>query len=225
MPNGYGQFCPIAKASEIFAARWTPLILRELMAGTRSFNDIQRGVPLISRAVLVTRLRELQNAGIIDRRRRPGGGHDYLLTPAGEDFRPVIAALGKWGTAHARDRIAPAELDPGLLMWALRGRALLEALPDRRVVVRFEFSGVPASRTKYRIMWLLLERSGASVCVKDPGFTEDLIIRGDIRDCVSVHLGYVAWRDVARKALSIEGDRHLAAQFPAWLGLMTPAPA
>src|SRR4029077_2206802 len=113
MHKGYGQFCPIAKASEILANRWTPLIMRELMAGVHSFNNIHRGVPLISRAVLAARLRELEHHGIIERRPRPDrNGHDYRLTVAGDAFRPIIAALGAWGLAHARDRIQPADLDP-----------------------------------------------------------------------------------------------------------------
>src|ERR1700737_280618 len=113
MPISYGQFCPVAKASEIFATRWMPLILRELMAGTHSFNDLQRGVPLISRAVLVARLRELEDQGVIERRPRAGGtGHEYWLTPAGDGFRSVVDALGCWGETYARDRISRTDLDP-----------------------------------------------------------------------------------------------------------------
>ena len=131
MENGYNQFCPIAKASEVLAMRWTPLILRELMADIRTFNDIHRGVPLISRAVLVARLRELEHHGIIERR-----GHEYWLTPAGNAFRPVVSELGHWGLVHARDRLRPDDLDPTILLWGFRKRAIRDALPDRRVVVR-----------------------------------------------------------------------------------------
>ncbi len=220
MGNGYGQFCPIAKASEVFATRWTPLIMRELMTGIHSFNDIHRGVPLISRAVLVARLRELENYGIIERRRREGGaGHEYWLTPAGNAFRSVMSELGQWGLVHARDSIKSTDLDPTMLLWGFRKRLILNALPDRRVVVRFEFSGVPASRTKFRILWLVLERSGADVCVKDPGFAVDLIFRGNIADFVKVYLGHALWRDMKGKALTIEGDRKLAKQAPSWVRL------
>ncbi|MDB5602471.1 MAG: transcriptional regulator [Xanthobacteraceae bacterium] len=220
MQTGYGQFCPIAKASEVFANRWTPLIMRELMAGLHKFNDIHRGMPLISRAVLVSRLRELEGHGIIERRPcADGRGHDYWLTPAGDAFRSVVIALGHWGLIHARDRIKPADLDPSLLLWSFRKRADVGALPDRRVVVRFEFSGVPKARTKFRIMWLVLERSGIDVCVKDPGFSVELLFRGNIVDFVAVYLGHALWRDLAGQALLIEGDRHLARQLPAWLRL------
>jgi DNA-binding HxlR family transcriptional regulator len=220
MEPGYGQFCPIAKASEVFATRWTPLLLRELMAGIHSFNDLQRGVPLMSRAVLVARLRELEEQGVIERRRRGSGrGHEYWLTPAGEAFRPVVSAMGHWGLIYGRDRLKPADFDPSILMWGFRKRADLAALPDRRVVVRFEFSGVPASRTKFRIMWLLLERSGVDVCAKDPGFPVDLIFRGNITDFIKVYLGHQLWRDMVGKTLVIEGDFRLAKQLPAWLRL------
>ncbi len=220
MEKQYKQFCPIAKASEVFATRWTPLILRELMADVRTFNDIHRGVPLISRAVLVARLRELEDHGIIERRSRAEGmGHEYWLTPAGHAFRAVVGELGRWGLVHARDRIKAADLDPSLLMWGFRKRADVGALPDRRVVVRFEFSGVPASRTKFRIMWLVFERPSVDVCAKDPGFAIDLVMRGRIADFVAVYLGHARWRDLAGKALSIEGDRRLAEKVPGWIRL------
>jgi DNA-binding HxlR family transcriptional regulator len=218
MPVSYGQFCPVAKASEIFATRWTPLVLRELMSGKHTFNDIHRGLPLISRAVLVARLRELERHGVIERRPRAAGtSHEYWLTPAGVAFQSVVGALGDWGLTYTRDRITRADLDPSLLMWGLHRRADASALPDRRVVVRFEFSGVPASRAKFRIMWLMFERSGAQVCVKDPGFAVDLILRGNIGDYVAVYLGHSVWRDVVGKALFLEGDRQIAKQLPVWL--------
>src|SRR5689334_529936 len=128
MDNGYNQFCPIAKASEILATRWTPLIMRELMADIHSFNDIHRGVPLISRAVLVARLRELEHHGIIERRQRENGsGSEYWLTPAGNAFRSVVSELGHWGLVHARD-VKRTDLDPTYLLWGFRKRAILDAL-------------------------------------------------------------------------------------------------
>jgi DNA-binding HxlR family transcriptional regulator len=222
MSKGYGQFCPVAKASEIFANRWTPLIVRELMAGSLSFSDFHRGMPLISRAVLVARLRELENYGIIERRPRTDGrGHEYGLTPAGEGLRAVVEALGQWGVTHTHDRIKRSDLDPALLIWGLRRRVDVSALPDRRIVLRFEFSGVPASRTKFRIMWLILERSGVDVCMKNPGFAVDLTLRGNIRDYVEVYLGHTKWSDAAGTTLQFDGDQRIARALPAWLGFET----
>jgi DNA-binding HxlR family transcriptional regulator len=220
MESGYNQFCPIAKASEVLAQRWTPLILRELMADIRTFNDLHRGVPLISRAVLVARLRELEHQGIIERRARKGAtGHEYWLTPAGEAFRPVVSELGHWGLVHARDTLRPDDLDPTLLLWGFRKRSIRDALPERRIVARFEFSGVPASRSKFRILWLILERSGVDVCAKDPGYPVDVILRGKIADFVAVYLGHALWRNMVGKVLFIEGDQHLTQSLPGWIRL------
>jgi DNA-binding HxlR family transcriptional regulator len=218
MGTGYDQFCPVAKASEIFATRWTPLIMRELMAGIHSFNDIHRGIPLISRAVLVSRLRTLEENGIVERRgRADAAGSEYWLTPAGNAFGPVICELRRWGLTHGRDRVKPGDLDPAVLLWGFRKRADRNALPDRRIVVRFEFSGVPTSRTKYRIMWLILDQSGVDVCVKDPGYDVDLVFRGNIADFVAVYCGHVMWSDTNGKILFIEGEDSLARQLPGWL--------
>jgi DNA-binding HxlR family transcriptional regulator len=220
MSSGYNQFCPVAKASEILATRWTPLIMRELMADIHAFNDIHRGIPLISRAMLVARLRKLEEHGIVERRLRADGtGSEYWLTPAGNAFGPVIRELRRWGLAHARDRVKPGDLDPAVLLWGFRKRVNRDALPDRRIVVRFEFSGVPASRTKYRVMWLLLERSGVDVCVKDPGHEVDLVFRGNIADFVAVYCGHAMWRDMAGKVLHIEGENPLTRKLPGWLQL------
>ncbi|HEY6830946.1 MAG TPA: helix-turn-helix domain-containing protein, partial [Pseudolabrys sp.] len=171
------------------------------MSGLHGFNDLLRALPLISRAVLVTRLRELEDNGVIERRpRADGSGHDYWLTSAGEALGEVVSALGRWGLAHGRERITRADLDPALLVSGLQRRVDVNGLPNRRIVLRFEFSGVPAGRTKFRIMWLLLDRSGVDICVKNPGFPVDLTLRGDIRDFVMVYLGHAAWRDLAGKA-------------------------
>jgi DNA-binding HxlR family transcriptional regulator len=220
MTNGYGQFCPVAKASEIFATRWTPLVVRELLFGSHTFNDIHRGVPLMSRALLIERLRQLEERGIVEKRSRADAlGHEYWLTPAGESARDIVRALGHWGLAHTRDRITADDLDPALMMWTMRQRTDLDALPDHRVVIRFEFSGVPANRTRFRIMWLVLARSGVDVCAKDPGFPVDITLRGDIAVFVAIFLGQTTWDEVMAKAVAIEGNAQIAQQIPEWIQL------
>ena len=218
--SGYGQFCPVAKASEIFATRWTPLVLRELLLGSHTFNDIHRGVPLMSHALLIERLRQLEEQGIVEKRTRTDGlSHEYRLTPAGESAREIVRALGHWGLAHTRDRITAGDLDPALVMWTMRQRTAMEALPDYRVVIRFEFSGVPANRTRFRIMWLVLDCSGVDVCAKDPGFPVDITVRGDVVVFVKIYLGQTTWDEVMGKAVAIEGNVQLAQRIPEWIQL------
>jgi hypothetical protein len=131
----------------------------------------------------------------------------------------LASELGHWGLVHARDTLRPDDLDPTLLLWGFRKRAIRDALPDRRIVCRFEFSGVPANRTKFRTLWLLLERSDIDVCAKDPGYPVDVVFRGKIADFVAVYLGHALWRDMVGKALSIEGDRSLVQSLPGWIRL------
>ncbi len=220
MKSGYGQFCPIAKATEIFATRWTPLVLRELLSGAHTFTDIHRGVPLMSRALLVARLSQLENDGLLEKQRHPGRrGSEYHLTAAGEAFRGIISELGNWGMAHGRSRITSDDLDPGLLLWAMRIRTDPQHLPAQRVVVRFEFSGVPANRTRFRLMWLVLDRDGVDVCAKDPGYPVDLIASGSIAAFVEVFVGNTPWNKAVGGALAVKGDGRLAKQLPRWLRL------
>lgn len=207
-------------ASEILATRWTPLILRELMTGQHGFNDIHRGIPLISRALLASRLRELEHHGIIERRERAGDrGHEYWLTEAGNAFRAVVDGLGNWGLAHARDRVRDGDLDPLVLLWDFRKRVSPQDLPEERVVVRFEFSGVPASRSKYRVLWLILDRAGADICAKDPGHPTSAVFRGHVGDFVKVYLGHAPWHEMKGGRLRIEGEPAITDHLPRWLKL------
>jgi DNA-binding HxlR family transcriptional regulator len=220
MKTGYGQFCPVAVACEVFAERWTPLILREMLAGATHFNEIHRGMPQISRALLARRLRELESAGVIEREVLPDGRtHRYCLTEAGREFAPAIEVLGAWGQRWTV-RVDRCNLDPGFLMWNIRRRIARELLPPRRVVVRFEFSGVPARHRAYRVTWLLLERTQVDLCVTDPGFEVDLYVQADLAAMTSVWLGDVPFESVLRSNdVRLMGSRDLAKAFPSWLML------
>jgi DNA-binding HxlR family transcriptional regulator len=215
----YGQFCPVAKAAEIFAERWTPLVLRELLCGSHRFSDLHRGVPLMSRSLLAQRLAQLEDAGIIrSAARTKGRGREYFLTPSGEEFRPVIEGLGEWGQRWARRQVRAEDLDPGLLMWDIRRRVNTDRLPDRRVVVRFDFRAVPKTVRSPASFWLILEHRAVDVCLKDPRFDVDLVVDADLAALTKAWMGDVRLADAMRAGLvKVEGPTALVRAFPGWL--------
>jgi len=219
--RGYGQFCPVAKAAEIVAERWTPLVLRELLCGSRRFGDLHRGLPLMSRALLAKRLAELEDAGIVrSMPRRQGRGREYHLTAAGEELRPVIDRLGEWGQRWARAQIGSGDLDAGLLMWDIHRRLDLDALPPTRVVIRFDFRGAPAAMRCPRTWWLVLDRPEIDLCLKDPGFPVDGVVTADLRALTRVWMGDVPLAEALRAgSIRLDGPPPFVRAFPTWLRL------
>jgi DNA-binding HxlR family transcriptional regulator len=222
MKGGFGQFCPVAVACEVFAERWTPIILRELFSGSHRFNEIHRCIPLISRGLLASRLRDLEAAGVITSEPRAAGGkgghgREYHLTESGKEFRAAIDALGTWGQRWTI-RVQPDNLDAGLLMWNVRRRIAAERLPERRVLVHFNFSGIPATYRGARKFWLMLERSGVELCLSDPGFEVDLYVEADLGAMAKVWLGDLSYAEAVRtKKIRLSGMPGLVRQFPSWL--------
>ena len=216
--KGYGQFCPVAVASEVFAQRWTPLIIRELCSGRSHFNEIHRGMPLISRTLLAERLRWLEDAGVVaSAPARSGRVREYRLTEAGAEFKAVIDALGTWGQRWSV-RVDPHNLDAGFLMWQLHHRLDREQLPQQRVVVLFSFSGVPRKRRGMHNFWLMLERPNVELCVTDPGHEVDLCVEADLGTFVHVWLGDAPLASAVRdRAIKLSGPRQLIQAFPRWL--------
>lgn len=219
--KGYGQFCPVAKAAEVFAERWTPLVLRELACGSRRFSDLHRGLPLMSRTLLAQRLRQLEGAGIIQSASKAKGrGQEYFLTPAGEELRPLIDGLGEWGQRWARSHVNPGDLDPGLLMWDIHRRLNVDRLPAHRVVVVFDFRGVPSRWRAARSFWLILQRADVDLCLKDPGYGVDLTVEADLAALTKVWLGDMRFVDAMRAGLvRLAGPTGLVRAFPGWLAL------
>jgi DNA-binding HxlR family transcriptional regulator len=212
MPR-YRQYCPVARATEIVADRWTPLIVRELLAGSRRFNEIERGLPGISRSLLVTRLRHLERNGVVERRvaGRPQAV-DYVLTDAGRELRKVLESLGAWGVRWAFRDPRADELDPALLLWKVHQRIDRGALPRGRTIVEFDFTGKNGRR-----LWLVLEPEDVSVCLKPPGFAPDLVVRADLRLFARVWLGAVAFDDALRSGgISVDGPPSLVRALPRW---------
>ncbi len=222
--RGYSQFCPIALAAEVFAERWTPLVIRELLLGSVRFNDLQRGVPRMSSALLARRLKELQFAGIVERRQGVAGA-EYHLTAAGRELFPVVETMGLWAQRWLRHKLVDTDnLDPDLLMWDIR-RTVISHLPpcDRRYVAEFQLSGVPIT---HRCYWLVFERGQVDLCYKPPGFDVDLTVGVSLRLLTQIWLGHVKIdRAIRDGQLRLEGSRDDVAAFRIWFVLSPFAPA
>ena len=217
MSSQYAQFCPVSVASEIFAERWTPLVLRELILGSTRFNDIHRGVPRMSRALLARRLRDLESAGVVKR----SGEGDYRLTPCGQEFQEIVVGLGRWGQRWT-SRVERDKLDSVLLMWDMRRRIAQDRLPEVRVTVQFDYRGVPARQR--RGFWLVLQRNEVDVCTKDPGFEVQLFIDAELAAFTRVWLGDLTFAQAQLNgSIRLAGERRWARAFPSWLLLSSLA--
>lgn len=219
MTRSYRQFCPVAKAAEILAERWTPLVIRELLCGSKHFNDLRRGLPLMSPSLLSQRLKYLEEQGLVERRcDATGSGSEYRLTRAGQELQPVVEELGTWGKRWVRREITQTDdLDPGLLMWDIHRRLQVDRFPERRTVLRFELTDVPTTR---RFYWLVIDHGTVDICLKDPGFEVDLYIAVDLATLTGIWLGDIPLeRAIRRRALELGGSPPLRRQFQHWLQL------
>lgn len=214
--HGYGQFCPIAKTMELLDERWTVLIVRELLSGSHHFNELRRGVPRMSPALLSKRLRDLARAGIL-LRQEEGGRVRYDLTPGGRALAPVIEALGAWGIRWMT-QLGDEDLDPHLLMWDIRRNVALETVPDGRTVMSFHFTDLPARG--HDRWWMVVHRDDVELCDFDPGYPTTVQVTGPLRTMVRVWRGDVSWAHAQRDhGLRLEGSASAQAALPAWLSL------
>jgi DNA-binding HxlR family transcriptional regulator len=210
--RSYAQYCPVAKASEVLGDRWTLLIVREMLGGASGFNELQRGLPGISRSVLSDRMRALERAEVIERRTGPNGRTlEYRLTAAGRDLQPVVQAIGEWGATWSFTDPRPTELDPDLLIVWMARHADRQRLPPDRTVVRFDF------RNPKRRYWMVLEPSEVSVCLQHPGFDVDLEVTVDTTTLYRVYLGQAELGSaIAAGKLTLNGPRTLQRGFGRW---------
>jgi DNA-binding HxlR family transcriptional regulator len=208
----YGQYCPIARAAEIFAERWTPVIVRNILLGHDTFSRIHRGAPGLSKTLLTLRLRELERFGIIERRQGENGrSATYVPTSSGRELWEVCETLGTWGARWLE--VLPEHLDPYVALWSMSNSLNLDAIPDRRLVVRFDFTDL---RKKNRF-WLLLDHGEAEVCLKPPGPEDDLVVTAASEWFVKWHMGWASWSEITRAGhVRLEGPRDLVRAFPTW---------
>jgi DNA-binding HxlR family transcriptional regulator len=218
----YGQYCPIAKAVEILGDRWTLLIVRDLLTGTHHFNDLERGLPGISRGLLADRLRRLERMELVEKVQQENGRRRtaYYLTEAGRELDTVINSLLVWGARWAFEEPEEKELDPVLLMWWMRGRVSRKNLPAQRVVARFDFTGA-----KRETFWLVLTKEDVSICLTDPGFDLNILITADLAAFFQVWLGRLSFAQATRQGqIKIDAVPSLAEAFPTWFAYSLAAP-
>ncbi|MBO9534588.1 MAG: helix-turn-helix transcriptional regulator [Solirubrobacteraceae bacterium] len=207
---GYGDYCPIARACDVLATRWTPLIVRNLLMGCRTFSDVRAGIPEISKTLLTQRLRMLEFHGLVERRAH-GGRTSYHLTPSGMELEPVIMALGRWGEQWVE--LGPEHFDARRVVWWLTKKIDPGTLPDERTVVRFD---VPGSSERY---WLLLERPNAEVCMQPPGGGDDLIVSASAETLVRWHTGQIdLGTAMATGDATVTGPQWLERMLASWGG-------
>jgi len=210
--KSYGQFCSMARALDLLGERWTLLIVRELLCGSRRFGEIQRGIPRISRTMLSARVRELADAGVIERHEGEGGP-EYQLTRAGLELAAVVRELGTWGQRWLSREVRPAELDIRTLVWDIHRRVRREALPEKPLVVRIELTDM---RGAAGLHYLLLRRSEVSLCATNPGVPEELCLRADRRTLIRWWRGDLTFRQALGAGLALEGRREWVRAFPGW---------
>ena len=222
--GSYKQFCPVAMAAEILCTRWTVLVLRELLFGSRRFNDLRRGLSRMSPALLSQRLKELEAEGIVQKKAiaRDPGNYEYQLTIAGRELEPLIVGFGTWGQRWIETKISLQNLDAQLLMWDMRRRLNPDPLPEARSTIHFQYPDAPAAQ---RTWWLVVEpETGVDLCSIDPGFEVDLYVSSDLRTMTAIWMGYETVRSaITRKNLHLTGDRKLASSMQTWLGLSSLA--
>ena len=218
--GSYRQFCPVAMAAEILCTRWTVVLLRELIAGSTRFNELRRGVPRMSPALLSQRLKDLEAAGILARISSASdrGAFEYQLTAAGRELRPIVEAFGIWGQRRIEADLSLQHLDVQLLMWDMHRNLNTTPMPARRSVVQFAYPKLPAAQ---RLWWLIVEpQEGVDLCSIDPGFDVDLYVSVDLRTMTAIWMGLDTVRAaVASRRMMLTGSRQLAAAMQTWLGL------
>jgi DNA-binding HxlR family transcriptional regulator len=226
MPEqNYHQFCPVAMTAELLCTRWTIVLMRELLAGSTRFNEFRRGLPRISPALLSQRLKELEEAGIVERRpsEREPGVSEYHLTPAGRELAPLVEGFGRWGQRWVSSELSLQRLDGALLMWDMRRNLAIDPPPTVRKVVKIHFPDAPA---KDRHWWLVVMPDACvDLCKIDPGFDVDLYVNAELKAMTAIWMGLLPFRAALQDdRVSMVGDPRLADEFPTWLQLSPFAP-
>lgn len=212
--NTYGQFCPLAQAAQLLCERWTLIIVRELMAGSTRFSELQRGAPLLSPTLLSTRLKQLIKAGVVEVH-EGNSSQTYHLSRSGQELRPIIENLGIWGHHWVGSNLSDGDLDAGLLMWDMRRSVNPQVFPDKRVVVQFEYPDAPQGA---RDWWLVAESGDIDLCLHDNGYDVDVLVRCSLRTMTEIWTCRRLFNEAVRcHDVDVKGDSKLADRLQAWL--------
>lgn len=210
----YGQFCPVAQATQLLCERWTLIIVRELIAGSTRFSELQKGVPLMSPTLLSARLKHLVKAGVVELTGSKGS-RSYHLTQAGNELQPVIELLGVWGHHWVRSELSSDDLDASLLMWDIRRSVDPAIFPSRRIVVQFEYSDAPKGA---RDWWLISENTEIDLCLKDPGYEVDVLIKSSLKAMTKFWTCVSGFKEsVAKGEIVTMGEPELVSKLEDWL--------
>lgn len=215
MLKGYGQFCPLAKAAELLCERWTMIVIRELVAGSHQFNELRRGLPLMSPTLLSRRLKQLTEVGVIRKIVDNTGKQLYELTVAGHELEPLVKMMGVWGHRWAKSQFEDHDLDVGLLMWDIRRGINSACFPARRLVIEFDFTDAPKGKGQW---WLVSENRDVDICLKAPGYDVDLVIKSTVRALTSVWMCKQTLGEALKSGeLTLLGPTDLRELLPVWL--------
>lgn len=211
----YGQFCPIAKATEIIGEKWTLLIIRELLMGGSRFNELQRGLSLISPTILSRRLESLVEQGLVVRKKIPGQRScEYFPTESCRELLPVILSLGEWGMRWARANLNEKDYDVQLLMLYLKRSVIPEKFAGNETVIRFHFTDVE----RYADWWLVARRDEVDLCVNDPGKDVDVWFTSSVKTLTRIWMGESGYRQAVRDgSLTLVGDPALTRNVTDWM--------
>ena len=214
----YGQFCPLAQATQLLCKQWTLLVIREMIAGSKRFSELQKGVPLMSPTLLSTRLKQLAKAGVIAHH-GASGSREYTLTRAGLELHPVVLLLGAWGHRWVPSKLGRDDLDASLLMWDMRRTVDPAVFPKRRIVIQFEYTGEPVAAKNW---WLVSENGEVDLCLHDNGYDIDVVIKCSLKTMTAVWTCQRLFTEAVKQCdIKVLGDAALTRKLPAWLRAST----
>jgi len=211
----YGQFCPVAKATEILGEKWTLLVVRELLMGGTRFSELQRGLSLISPTILSKRLDSLEQHGLVLKKKIPNQkGYEYFPTKSCSELLPIIKTLGDWGMRWARSNLTEKDYDVELLMLYLKRSINPENLIGNETVIRFKFTDIK----DYPNWWMVVQGNEIDLCVKDPGKEIDVYFTTTVKTMAEVWMGDSTYKKaIANDELKLVGPKALTKDISAWM--------